>query len=92
MKTKAKQTLSEAVDLILWEQWDPFGVNAIPAARNEYSHYVRSVVQLLTDGADAFKLTQHLYSLECGGNKRVPHNEHLTRVAEALLHAYNECA
>ena len=92
MTTKAKQALSEAVDLILWEQWDPFGVNAIPAARNEYSHYVRSVVQLLTDGADASKLTQHLYSLEHGGRKPVTPDEHLRRVAEALLDVYSERA
>ena len=91
MKAKAKQALIEAVDLILWERWDPFGVNENPAARNEYTNYVCSVVRLLTDGADAFKIARHLYSLVRGSPKRVAIPDDLKRVADALLRAYNEC-
>ena len=92
MKAKAKEALSEAVDLILWERWDPIGVNDTPAARDEYSSYVRSIVQLLTNGADASKLAHHLYSLEHASMSCVTDAQHRDQVAEALLHAYNECA
>lgn len=47
MKANKTKRLFEAVDLILWEDWDPIGVNDIPAARNEYSSYVPSIVRLL---------------------------------------------
>ena len=44
--TAAQQAFYEAVDRILWEEWDPIGVNDESGARNEYSSYLPSVVSL----------------------------------------------
>jgi len=82
--------LSDAVDRVLWEHWDPIGVNDNPAARNEYSSYVPSVVRLLQDGADAFKLAQHLHSLERVSMGVETYPDHRARVAQRLLDEYLE--
>jgi len=92
LKAKVTAALSEAVDLVLWEHWDPIGVNDNPAARNEYSGYVRSVVSLLQDGADPFKLAQHLHSLERASMGIETHPDHRSRVAQHLIDEYRKVA
>lgn len=62
MKTKHKK-LYDAVDKILWEKWDPLGVNDIEDARDEYYSYIPKITELLIKGRDSFKITQHLYDL-----------------------------
>jgi hypothetical protein len=90
VEPKPTPTLFEVVDRILWEVWDPIGVNDIPEARNEYSGYVPSVVQQLACGPDAYKLAQHLYSLENVSMSCVTDVQHRNTVAETLLNAYRE--
>ncbi|MDQ3624239.1 MAG: hypothetical protein M3463_17415 [Verrucomicrobiota bacterium] len=80
------------MDLILWEHWDPIGVNDTPTARHEYSGYVPSVVRLLASGADAFKLAEHLYFLEHASMTCVTDAQHRNRVVEKLLNAYHAYA
>ena len=48
----AYDKLVAEVDRILWEDWDPIGVNDEAAARDEYSSYVPGVVRLVREGAD----------------------------------------
>ena len=45
---------------MLWEVWDPIGVNKFPDARGEYSMYVNGVFELLISGASDESITQHL--------------------------------
>jgi hypothetical protein len=45
---------------ILWQVWDPIGVNAIPEARDEYDDYVEGVYSLLQSGVSDEQLAQHL--------------------------------
>ena len=67
-------------------------MNDNPSARDEYSSYTPSVVRLLEDGADAFKLAQHLHSLERAsmGIESWPDNH--ARVARCLLDEYGKFA
>ena len=53
---KAKQEISR----ILWEVWDPIGVNKIPGARDEYDSYVNEVFILLDSGASDEQIGKHL--------------------------------
>lgn len=55
--------LFEAIDTILWENWDPIGVNDVEDARDEYTSYVPHLLKLKKDGADAVKIAKHLYQL-----------------------------
>ncbi len=92
MNARVKKVLSEAVDQILWERWDPIAVNSTPAARDEYRGYVPGIVDLLVQGADAFKLAQRLNTLERSSMSCVTNAQLRTEVAEALLSACHEWA
>ena len=58
------EKLNESVKRILWENWDPIGVNDIPEAIGEYDSYAPSVTTLLLNGADVRKIRNHLHSIE----------------------------
>jgi hypothetical protein len=92
MKAKPKAALSEIVDLILWEHWDPIGVNDNPVARDEYSGYVPSAVRLLQDDADPSRLSEHLHSLERADMGIETHLDHRKAVAKKLLDALQQNA
>ena len=58
--------LLEAVKVLLWEQWDPIGVNAIGDARDEYDSYAFSVWQMLLRNASVEDIAAYLSDLETG--------------------------
>jgi len=60
MEKYAARSVKQQIDRILWEVWDPIGVNKISPARDEYSGYVNGVFQLLTSGASDEEIAQHL--------------------------------
>jgi hypothetical protein len=60
MEKYAARRVKQEIDRVLWEVWDPIGVNKFPDARGEYSGYVNGVFELLTPGASDEVITQHL--------------------------------
>ena len=56
-----KKKLYEQVDKVLWEDWDPIGVNTDGGPDDEYSGYVPSIVKLLENEADESKITKLLF-------------------------------
>ena len=58
------EELRDNVRRCLLLHWDPIGVREILEATDEYDPYVPGVCTLLSDGADARKLRQHLVHLE----------------------------
>ena len=52
------------VDRILWEDWDPIGVNDEPAAFDEYTTYAPGVIRLLMQGADVRRISEYLADIE----------------------------
>lgn len=55
-----KAKLWENVDKILWEDWDPIGINDC-GPKDEYSGYVPSIIKLLDEGADEHKIAKLLF-------------------------------
>lgn len=55
--------LYTAINKILWEEWDPIGVNDYGGPDDEYHSYVPHLYKLLTQGADTHKITKHLHQL-----------------------------
>lgn len=53
-----------AVRRILWETWDPIGVNDASEATDEYDSYAPTIVRMIVDGADAHTLERHLAGIE----------------------------
>ncbi len=88
VKSEFKAELSDSVDAILWEIWDPIGLNDNSDARTEYLSYVPSVVRLLEVGADGYKLGAHLENLERGSMGIQCCADHRKKVASMLLAPY----
>ena len=63
MEKYPARSIKQKIDHILWEVWDPIGLNRISPARDEYSGYVNEVFQLLTSGASDHELAQHLLKI-----------------------------
>jgi len=60
MEKYAARRVKQEIDRVLWEVWDPIGVNQFPNARDEYSGYVNGVFGLLTSGASDESIAEHL--------------------------------
>jgi hypothetical protein len=60
MEKYAARTVKQEIDRVLWEVWDPIGVNQFSDARDEYSSYVNGVFELLTSGASDESIAEHL--------------------------------
>jgi hypothetical protein len=60
------RALAERVGAVLWEVWDPIGVNAVPETRDEYESYAPELARMLGDGASDEALAAHLRELAEG--------------------------
>ena len=63
MEKYIARSVKQQIDRILWEVWDPIGVNKISPASDEYSGYVNGVFQLLTSGASDEEIARHLLTI-----------------------------
>ncbi|MGV3612490.1 MAG: hypothetical protein ACO1N0_16145 [Fluviicola sp.] len=82
-----RKALFERIDEILWNDWDPIGINDSSEATDEYRSYVPHLVKLKLEGADTSKIANHLYLIETvniglSGNKI--HCEEIARKINAL--------
>lgn len=51
------------ISRVLWEVWDPIGVNQFPEARDEYESYVNDLYIALINGASDEELARQLFSI-----------------------------
>lgn len=89
MKEK-KEILYWEIDRVLWEEWDPIGVNNSENIKDEYRTYVNTLHHKLLVGEDYKNVSEHLYKLEtlsmgCEGNM-----ERCAQVAKLLLGLKNK--
>tara|TARA_B100000963_G_scaffold346861_1_gene352573 strand:- start:493 stop:780 length:288 start_codon:yes stop_codon:yes gene_type:complete len=52
--------LFKIVNQILWEDWDPIGINDNPQIREEYSGYAPQIIKLLIDNKDSKQISKLL--------------------------------
>jgi len=64
MNARDVSLMTKAVRQILWDVWDPIGVNKSPGAFGEYDSYAPKVVSLLAGGCSPRELETHLSKLE----------------------------
>jgi hypothetical protein len=50
----------EAIRAILWEDWDPIGVNDNPDISNEYDSYADQIYSMIARGDNTEELARHL--------------------------------
>ncbi|GAB4019959.1 hypothetical protein [Spirosoma koreense] len=61
---KEQQQLYEWIDKLLWEEWDPIGVNDIPEAKDEYQSYTPRLFNLAIEGATTEVMAKELFQIE----------------------------
>ena len=78
----------QAIQVILWEQWDPIGVNDWQEARAEYDSYAAGIVDKLTQGGVDRDVANHLGTLETDSmGLRISSMERRLEVARAAREA-----
>ena len=50
----------ERIQQLLWEDWDPIGVNAAPGAFGEYDAYAEDVLRLIRNGRGVDEIAEYL--------------------------------
>jgi hypothetical protein len=61
-KYRARNVKRE-ISRVLWDVWDPIGVNGQGAPRDEYDDYVNGVYELLITGASDDAIADHLQQI-----------------------------
>jgi hypothetical protein len=77
--------LYRRVDEILYYVWDPIGLAASPAARNEYKGYLPEILTMLQMGLNAPEIASYLDKLATENMGLSADPEYSKRVAELLL-------
>jgi hypothetical protein len=83
--TKENKRIYDLIDNILWQDWDPIGVNEIEEARDEYMGYIPSVYSLKINGADKIKISEYLYKLASVNMGLCGNRMHCEIIAEKIV-------
>ena len=70
---------------MLWEDWDPIGINDCSEAMDEYDNYAPGIVALIERNANEKKFFDHLWSIETVTMGMQGRRESTTRFAKQLL-------
>ena len=84
MKTEHKE-LYKQIDEILWQDWDPIGINDEENIRDEYCVYVTKVFSLKIHGADKNKIAEYLYEMETINIGTNGNNQNCEFVAQKII-------
>jgi hypothetical protein len=84
-KNRIRHVLAE-IRKVLWEKWDPIGINGSLEASDEYNGYAGGVYALLQRGATDNEIADYLRGIETGnmGLGRSSGPAHLRAVVGAL--------
>lgn len=58
------ENLSNWIRRILWEEWDPIGVNDLGGPDDEYDAYAARLVQYVNEGRDEHAIAKYLGQVE----------------------------
>lgn len=84
LKNEEPTNLYEAIDLILWNDWDPIGINDI-APRDEYQSYTPTIFKLKTNGADSETIAKTLHKIETETIGVLGNINHCRQVADKII-------
>ena len=79
--------LYEEIDRILWEVWDPIGVNDCEEARGEYHSYVPHIFHLVLGRKDAGRIAESLENTASLNMELPQEKSHNQKVAELIVSA-----
>ena len=58
------KALTNAIDTVLLDHWDPIGIRDVPQARDEYDEYAAHIRSMLLRGAPSGELAAYLLAVE----------------------------
>lgn len=76
--------LWKEIDKILWEKWDPIGVND-SAPSDEYTCYVPAIYKLLLENASSETISNQLHEFSTKNMELLGNREHCKYIADLLL-------
>lgn len=82
--TTEQKKLWDIVDKILWEDWDPIGVNDA-APRDEYQPYVPTIFRMLLEKSTSEEISTELFNIETHKIGLSGDKKHFAMIAERLL-------
>lgn len=88
--TSEQSKLYKRIDEILWEDWDPIGVNDHENIRDEYQSYVPKAFRLALEDSEVFELANYLNRIATENMGLQSNLEHCTEIAELIKLARNE--
>ncbi len=83
--TQEQKNLYKIIDELLWNEWDPIGVNEYKEARDEYYNYIPQVFKLKIDNADNEIIAQYLFKVETDRMGLFGNIENCRRVANIII-------
>ena len=84
LKNEEPTNLYEAIDLILWNDWNPIGINDI-APRDEYQSYTPTIFRLKRSGADSETIARTLHKIETETIGVLGNIDHCRQVADKII-------
>lgn len=75
----------EIIRKILWEDWDPIGINTISTANDEYDSYAPKIYQMISNRDDAQTLASYLTYVDTELIGNSPNATRDLRVANKLI-------
>ena len=81
--TARQKELYKNIDEILWNDWDPIGVNDI-APRDEYQSYTPTIFELKNKGADTELIAKTLHKIETETMGLFGNFEHCKQIADKI--------
>jgi len=84
LKFEEPTSVYEAIDLILWNDWDPIGINDI-APRDEYQSYTPIIFKLKSKGAERETIAKTLHEIETVTIGVIGDIEHCRQVADKII-------
>ena len=84
LKYEEPTNLYETIDYILWNEWDPIGINDI-APRDEYQSYTPTIFELKNKGADKKLIAKTLHKIETETMGLFGNFEHCEQIAERII-------
>ena len=84
LKYEEPTNLFEAIDYILWNEWDPIGINDI-APSDEYQGYTPTIFTLKRNGADRETIAKTLHKIETEKMGLLGNLKHCEQIADRII-------
>ena len=83
-RSEDARKIQESIRQILWNDWDPIGIND-SGPDDEYDSYVGGIYRLLACGTSEYQVIERLYQLETVSMRLNGDRIRLQKVAEKLM-------